>query len=91
MECVDTGGWDQYKWAAEDKLTAGQIYCVTAAWVNAFGPAVLVGWERVSASKDWGFRCGYAPERFKPVYRPKADLIESLKTPAKRERVTVDA
>ena len=25
--------------------------------------------------------------RFRPIYRPKSDLIESLKTPAKREGV----
>jgi len=31
---------------------------------------------------DGGRYCGSSIGRFRPIYRPKADLIESLKTPA---------
>lgn len=36
---------------------------------------------------QWWVYNGHLVSRFRPIYRPKADLIESLKAPAKREGV----
>ena len=91
VECVDmvsdfSGGCEV--WLDDALPIEGQIYQVSDAWIDDDGYSViLVGWEREKARLDWGRRCGFAIERFRPIYRPKADLIESLKTPAKRERV----
>jgi ABC-type cobalt transport system substrate-binding protein len=38
----------------------------------------LVGKERVAASIEHGARCGYGVWRFRPIYRPKSELIETL-------------
>jgi hypothetical protein len=39
----------------------------------------LVGIHRLSVR---GRRMAYLPERFRPIYRPRADFIESLKAPS---------
>lgn len=89
VECVDVTSdvaGTGHDWQGERVPVEGQIYQVSDAWVDCDGYSViLVGWERDRAARDWGRRCGFAIERFRPIYRPKADLIESLKTPAKRE------
>lgn len=80
VECV-RGARSNFSWCPEE-VVAGCLYRVT----------------EVDQASDWrgnlaeglflqGFdqRHGWSVERFRPIYRPKTDLIESLKTPAKRE------
>lgn len=91
VECVDmrSPGRVGFRWLRGERVPQeGSVYRVSDLWTDSNGEVViLVGWERVGASLEHGRRVGFRANRFRPIYRPKADLIESLKTPAKREGV----
>lgn len=85
VECVDAD-FGVGVWADRRRIFKGMLYQVSDAWIDFDNePVILVGWEREVATREFGARAGYWVRRFRPIYRPKADLIESLKTPAKRE------
>lgn len=87
VECVDDSGTPDTAWLDIHRIYRGSIYRVSDAWTDAWGdPVILVGWERESANRCFGHRCGYWVHRFRPIYHPKQELIESLKVPAKRTR-----
>lgn len=77
VECIDPNvptGCPAY-------LTRGALYCIEAIaeglcvitheWETGF---VLVGVGLLAGSKTV-----WAPERFRPIYRPNADIIDQLK------------
>jgi hypothetical protein len=89
VECVHAdairGVWAGQCWEPGAALTKGAIYTVREVFIDVAGREALdlVEVQRgPEAVKGWGGRIGYAPERFRPIYRPKSDLIESLKQPA---------
>ena len=68
-------------------VTKGEIYCVEAAFpatghcsaCGVMGLALLLVGDRPDPfgnTDSWCGECG-----FRPIYRPRADLIESLKAP----------
>lgn len=67
-------------------FVVGELYCVIEVINHSDG---VPGLEFSNAPPS-GVG-GWHSEYFRPIYRPKADLIESLKTPAKRERAPVNA
>lgn len=94
VECINASpkpGTRKVDWRGPT-IEVGKLYRVTAAFVDGTGaPVILVGWERVKATRENGFRCGYHVDRFRPVYRPRTDLIESLLQPVDGVKPTVDA
>lgn len=87
VECVDasiTPGCGPHG------LVAGRIYLVLAVeavppgFRDAGSPGLLIDGASPTTNE-----CGipirlFRPERFRPLYRPSADLIESLKAPPQR-------
>lgn len=96
MSAIGPGDWLEslYDYPASGSsrsLTKGGLYCVgevdhedCTCWrCGDTGPGfALVGDPPGSLADSAWCLCD-----FRPIYRPKADLIESLKTPAKREGV----
>lgn len=82
VECVDCIPSDK----PTAKFALGSIYqvedCVFVPGIKQ--PHGLIIKEMPRSSHPTGAYCATA---FRPIYRPKAGLIESLKTPAKREGV----
>lgn len=63
-------------------LIVGRCYMVSAAGVTpAHDVQPGVPWVRLVGVPDPAPKWGYRAAWFRPVYRPKADLIESLKAP----------
>jgi hypothetical protein len=80
VECV-AGATDDFGYG----VVTGQLYCVkdiASSWSRCVfddcrNPRVFVcGQPHI----EFG---GWCPQRFRPIYRPKAELIESLKTKTK--------
>ena len=87
VECVDASPHPNHK--VSTKLVQGALYRVREESVcpeTGKNGLTLCGVLLPIHSKI-GREIGWLLSRFRPIYRPKADLIESLKTPAKRERV----
>ena len=95
MSAIGPGDWVECiaRTGRPDLCVPGGLYCVEAL-VPAFGtcPAcedgsdiegmIFVGQPK--ERNDTGQYWSWCPCRFRPVYRPKADLIESLKAPPVR-------
>lgn len=82
VECVNASTAAKAPWKDGPGLHVGRVYVVSETFINANNsPVVLLGWERVLSSRIHGFRCGYGVERFRRIYRPKADLIAGLLKP----------
>lgn len=79
VECVESGKF------ACDEVVAGRVYEVAAAGEGRCSRSDCNGvWVRLTNDRVSGDWCGV---RFRPIYRPKQELIESLKQPApERER-----
>lgn len=91
VECVNT---DPEAFAAgcvmkeEDKqLSEGALYVVSDVFCDRMGrTSVLVGWERLNASLEHGYRCGWGLFRFKPIHRPsQSQLLTRLMDPSEFE------
>ena len=89
VECVDATPFHH----TYPTLQLGALYCVREVAIDP-SPRTpdrkngvrLHGIYLPKRQKDQAER-GWRLSRFRPIYRPRADLIESLKTPAKREGV----
>ncbi len=84
VECVDVGGWGDFVWDHGEAPTLGAIYTVRSVITDHMGGDALLlnELERTPRAKAfWGGEIGYAPWRFRPIYRPKSSLIEQLKRP----------
>jgi len=87
VECVDNSCGQLEAWSAGERLEKGAVYQIGDCWVDTHTlkeVVSIVGRERVAGSRRKGRRLGYSINRFRPIYRPKADLIESLKAPPVR-------
>ena len=90
VECVDAS--DAIHIILRDRhsvpLVVGAVYRVreidTTPTLDGEDGVVLWGIEMAAGG---GWSRSFRISRFRPLYRPKADLIESLKTPVERERV----
>ena len=85
VECVDTSA-PNFPTLDPDKssrglLTKGAIYQVEAVVPSRLNRPMLQLREVKTLRNEWG---AFYAFRFRPVYRPKADLIESLKAPPVR-------
>lgn len=87
VECVDSAGTEVWRWP----LTVGRIYRVLELLTGDGVPDALqlveIGWA------EDGEYCGFAVERFRPIYRPKSSIIEQLKQPVSepvRELLSID-
>lgn len=76
VECVDAAPRDY----ADVRLTLGAIYQVHH--VADLGPWGLGVWLTDNPSASWSG--GYHADRFRPIYTPKQELIETLKAPPRR-------
>lgn len=89
LECINDA---PHSWFGI-RLTLGRLYCVERVWsVNERNDVTedqvsLVGVPLPSrqSTGSWGIH------RFRPIYRPKADFIESLKAPPITIRISEDA
>ena len=84
VECIDDGSGDGYG----TPLRVGAIYRVNGIipdWQGKLG-LTLDGVEPPTTGSVGIILIGFAPELFRPIYRPKADFIESLKAPAHHQR-----
>lgn len=77
VECVNV---ERMRGVSCRFLRLGAVYRVTWAGRSAFGVEIL----RVAGIELPPGKRGFQLERFRPIYRPKADLIESLKAPIER-------
>lgn len=89
VECVDNAprsfNVNKRQIEALKFLKLGKIYVV-----RGFAPfAGILLAEIKAGDEDFGF--GWAEERFRPIYRPKADLIERLMQPVPDEPVKAKA
>jgi len=96
MSAIGPGDWVEalFSAGAEEGFRAvakGEIYCVQVARPAEYpcgecgerGLGLILAGDQIEDPKaTWCGECG-----FRPIYRSKADLIESLKAPAKREGV----
>lgn len=76
VKCVRVGG--------APELTLGAVYRVAGIDMTSEGPSLqLGGLPRVDYfdSVDDVWVIGYDPDMFTPIYRPKAELIQSLLQP----------
>lgn len=99
---IGPGDWVEYVGDYDEAFVVGRLYCVrrivsTGISVvcachgkeQAFGLDVH---EVQLPPNDEYHESAWCPDGFRPIYRPKADLIEQLKQPAPDiERVTEDA
>lgn len=75
VECVNASG--RFASDPPSGLLLGALYTVEAVYINDEGRGLtLVG---LRASSPF---VGYAIDRFRPIYRPKASVIESMLAPA---------
>lgn len=84
VECIDASTRGASIWEPGGEIVVGQAYQVSdvfEGW-NGAPNLALVGRDRGIAERFHGCRLGYAPDRFRSIYRPKSDFIESLKAPA---------
>ena len=88
VECVDARPHGHYLIAP---LQAGQVYIVRSVIApDEKFPAGGLRLEGVPMPvSPRNIEAGWAPRRFRPVYRPKASLIESLLAPAPSAPVRV--
>lgn len=97
VECVDDRGDGGIALHDGGFLVLGRIYQIDelmAAQTTLAGlvPAVRLVGQPFLHARSWRRRA-YALSRFRPIYRPKSDLIESLKQPAppvERELIAAD-
>lgn len=73
VECVDSRGW-------EHLVPVGSVHLVedVTMWQGRIPSLILKGIASPSGYREVLAEC------FRPIYRPKADLIESLKAPPVR-------
>lgn len=97
VECVNVAslpGCSGSDWSSDEAIALGGVYRVSDAWIDAKSrPVILIGRERVAASKAHGFRCGYCVSRFRPI-RSDITSLERLLTapvPAELQREPVPA
>lgn len=81
VECVDASGANNGGMFDGGFLVAGRVYQVRAlSTLTGGAPGVkLVGQPDIHLKT--GKRGSYSVTRFRPIYRPKADLIERLMQP----------
>lgn len=84
VECVDASL--RRVTIASGRLVRGAIYCV--AWCaerHATGVGLVQSIGLTDPVMRWyaedGTEGGYVADRFRPIYRPKQELIQSLKAP----------
>lgn len=83
VECVGATAWPE--------VTVGGIYRVEAI-IEAYGDCPACGNEGSEGITfaghpkrlKGGIMMSWCPCRFRPIYRPRADLIEQLKAPPQR-------
>lgn len=82
VECMNNTALPGTRWFfPEDVLSVGVLYRVRDCFEAPDGASILVdGHERQRSSARFGYRVGYGVERFRPVYRPNAQLLQSLLT-----------
>jgi hypothetical protein len=87
VECVDAGPFRLFGLLPTrfpSGLAKGSIYCVRNAWIDRrtpFGGSIwVVTLEGVRPGKGYA----WALSRFRPIYRPRQDLIETLMAPPQR-------
>lgn len=71
-----------------DRLVRGVVYRVREV---APGELLDGSWEDAVFLCGQHEDCGWDPEYLRPIYRPKADLIEQLSRPIVRQPEKVDA
>lgn len=81
VECVDNRSRD-YE-GCEERLRLGGLYCVERADIAPCGDPAIWLIEATAACPEQGFRL----DRFRPIFRPRADFIEALKAPPKHAPV----
>ena len=79
VECVDDRPCPVY---GPSGLSRGAIYCVAGVEAPAATLDGVAVYLRDVRSR--GPNGGFGLRRFRPIYRPSADLIESLKAPPQR-------
>jgi hypothetical protein len=92
MSAIGPGDWVECVKDSVDipgTFVVGSLYQVTKLTKTCprMGPGVQILGKPSQSELRFTGKYGWAIHLFRPIYRPKADLIESLKTPAKRERV----
>lgn len=85
VECIDASvlRFAGYEWGG-DAPNIGTIYTVERLVIAPTGEDAFILKElrrSAAAREKWGEDVGYGAFRFRPIYRPKADFIENLKTP----------
>lgn len=81
VECVRLGG--PYPPGFDNRfLRVGQVYRVLSVVQTQRGDAVEL--EEATHITPDGWRACFYLKCFRPIYRPKAELIESLKAPPRR-------
>lgn len=81
VECVDIA--ERPGELQTDVLILGAIYRVEQlilVTLPDYGPAVFL--VEHPENGPHGLRRCFAPSRFRPIYRPKSEIIEGLKAPA---------
>lgn len=86
VECVDDG-WRPNE-TESNYIKSGNIYCVTAVIpAETYVEPDVDGIElsQFQVVQDDGYLPSFSIDRFRPIYRPKSDLIEQLKKPMRVE------
>jgi hypothetical protein len=80
--------------APQTKLVVGRVYLVTKVGVTPpRDPYPNVPWVRLREVKEDPRRWGFRAEWFRPIYRPREELIEQLLQPVSetvRDLVSAD-
>lgn len=80
VECVNTIPEHGCFWGVDDRLARGALYQVLDAFMDRDSDSVLslVGHRRSAAAVAQNGHHGYLASRFRPIYHPKSELLESL-------------
>lgn len=86
VECVDASCRGYGDWEPGAQPVEGALYTVEDVFDGLDGPTIDLREIKRGplALMFWGRRVGYGVDRFRPIYRPKSELIESLKAPPQR-------